>query len=101
MESPWLVHASRPPNSATNHNIDNRLLGTFCSKPAQSPTVGSLVLNRDANCEAFLSQKLAHKGIQSFKCFNDAGTVNGFGAGPFEDIQLDAVDAAAGVLVPE
>ncbi|KAF8135840.1 hypothetical protein K438DRAFT_1997316 [Mycena galopus ATCC 62051] len=89
-----------------------------------TPNLGSLILNRDADCGGYplpdcnfinpdgtvasavreifsdTSQNVAGLGIQSVSCGNSPGTVNGFTAGSPEDISQEADDAAAGVLVP-
>ncbi|KAJ7635542.1 hypothetical protein DFH06DRAFT_1479164 [Mycena polygramma] len=82
-----------------------------------TPNMQSLVLNQDADCAAFTapdcvneggvseefsdtSQNLAAKGFQSVQCFNNVGFVNGFSKGSTADVEQEAVDEAAGVLVP-
>ncbi|KAJ7663405.1 hypothetical protein DFH06DRAFT_1471334 [Mycena polygramma] len=84
-----------------------------------TPNMQSLVLNQDADCAAFTapdcdgtqpfsafeefsddSQDLADKGFQSVRCFNNVGSVNGIAKGSAEDVEQEAADEAAGVLVP-
>ncbi|KAF7360013.1 hypothetical protein MVEN_00728900 [Mycena venus] len=95
------------------------LNGADCTN---TPGIGSLILNRDADCDAFPlpdckfafgagnapvlelfsddSQDIAGNGIQSVSCSNIAGTVNGLTAGSSADIEHEQKDAAKGLLVP-
>ncbi|KAJ7314790.1 hypothetical protein DFH08DRAFT_972527 [Mycena albidolilacea] len=96
------------------------LNGADCTN---TPGVASLILNRDADCDAFPqadckfgfeegdapvqelfsddSQDIRNLGILSVSCGNFPGTVNGFTAGSSFDIEQEKTDAAKGVLVPE
>ncbi|KAJ7746121.1 hypothetical protein DFH07DRAFT_962998 [Mycena maculata] len=96
--------------------------GGICSPIAiggctNTPGVQSLILNPDADCSAFPSpdctfapgqgaleefsdttQNLAGLGIQSVKCFDNVGTVDGFTAGSPQDITNEANDAVNGII---
>ncbi|KAJ7661154.1 hypothetical protein B0H17DRAFT_1144757 [Mycena rosella] len=93
------------------------LNGTSCTN---TPGVESLVLNRDANCQAFplpdcafnstqsalqvfsdISLHLAGKGIQSVQCVENAGTENGNPVGSAAALAQEVADsdASQGIVI--